>query len=112
MRALSLGDLKPGMTLADPVNDMQGTLLLKRGAVLTEKSVLMLKSWGVTDALVDGEPEKDDEEGAPDAREMEAIELELKEKFGELAESPVMAEIMRVAGGLLRKRFLIKRMEQ
>ncbi len=111
MRALGLGELKPGMTLAESVNDMQGMLLLKEGVALTEKSILMLKSWGVDNALVEGEPDEGDEEGAPDAREMEAIDLGLKEKFAELAEGPVMAEIMRAAGILLRKRFLKKRME-
>lgn len=112
MRPLGLGDLKPGMTLADSVNDMQGMLLLKEGAVLTDKSILMLKSWGVTDVIVEGEPENGDDEGAPDAREMEGVDLALKEKFAELSDAPVMAEIMRVAGVLLRKRLLKKRLEQ
>ncbi len=112
MRALDLEELKPGMTLADPVNDMQGMLLLKEGVALTDKSILMLKSWGVDNVLVEGEPEEGDEEGAPDFREMEAIDLGLKEKFAELTEDPVMAEIMRAAGVLLRKRLLKKRMEQ
>ncbi len=111
MRALSLGELKPGMTLADPVNDLQGRLLLKQGAVLTEKSLLMLKSWGVTDALVEGEPEDGDEEGGPDVQEMEAIDDALEEKFAGMTKNPVMAEIKRVAGSLLRKRFLKMRME-
>ncbi len=104
--------MKPGMRLADPVNDMQGMLLLKEGVALTEKSILMLKSWGVDNVLVEGEPEEGDEEGAPDAREMAAIDQGLKVKFGALAKNPVMAEIMRAAGGLLRKRFLKKRMDQ
>ncbi|MCP4691869.1 MAG: hypothetical protein GY859_27740 [Desulfobacterales bacterium] len=111
MRALSLADLKPGMTLADPVNDMQGMLLLKRGSVLTEKSILMLKSWGVTDALVEGEPEEGDEEGGPDEQEMEAIDQGLEEKFADVTDDPVMAEIKRAAGAMLQKRFLKKRME-
>ena len=47
MRPILLKDACAGMSLAaDAVNGQQ-MLLLKKGTALTEKSLQMLKSWGV-----------------------------------------------------------------
>ncbi len=104
---LNLREVKPGMVLAEPVENHQGMLLLNRGTELSSKNVRVLKSWGVIKVYVEGE----DNEGIKNANEherkvREAIERGLKERFIEVLEDPVMVEIMRVAIRRLEKRAL------
>ncbi len=109
MIALSLSKLKPGMVLAEPAHNFQGVLLLDAGAKLSENNIRILKSWGVTRVCVEGkgkEKKKGDVEALNEARS--AIEKELEEKFSDIPDNPVMMEIMRVAGNVLEKRFLMK----
>ena len=106
---LKIAKLKPGMTLAEPVHSPQGVLLSKKGAELTEKDIWVLKSWGVTKAWVDGEDI--DGKNRDVKRENEArtsIENELKEKFSDVLDDPVMMEIMRVASRELLEKFFDK----
>ena len=101
---LRLDELKPGMILAEPVYNQQELLLLEQGTALTKKRIWMLKTWGLEQVCVRGKPRGDDE-GA-DAAGMETketIEKELKEKFADVADDPVMAEIMKAAGRQLQK---------
>ncbi len=109
MIILSLGKLKPGMVLAEPVRNFQGLLLLDAGAKLSEKNIRILKSWGVAKASVEGESKRKkrgDSESEKEARL--AIEKKLEEKFSDVMTDPVMLEIMRVAGNVLNERFIMK----
>ena len=105
MVVLDVSELKPGMVLAKPVFNHQELLLLETGAKITEKNIRMFKSWGVTAVWVKGDsPDDDTEDIRPDAESREAIELELKEKFAEVLDNPVMLEIMRAASSVLGQR--------
>lgn len=107
MKILDPESLKPKMILAEPVYNFQEILLLKKGTTLSEKNIRMLKSWGVTDVWIKGKSkEKTDKEVEPLYEKEKAIENELKEKFLEVLDDPVMVEIMRVAGNQLKKRII------
>jgi len=109
MISLSLGRLKPGMVLAEPVHNFQGMLLLDAGATLTGKHIRILKSWGVTKISVEGANKRKksgDSESGSEARL--AVEKKLKKKFSEVMNDPVMMEIMRVAANVLEARSLMR----
>tara|TARA_B100000315_G_scaffold256953_1_gene304298 strand:- start:1953 stop:2297 length:345 start_codon:yes stop_codon:yes gene_type:complete len=46
---IKLKNLKVGMVLARDAEDLNGRVLLKSGAKITEKNLKILKSWGVTE---------------------------------------------------------------
>ena len=108
MKALKLGELSPGMVLAKSVYNYQDVLLLNEGIELSEKSIWILRSWGVTNVWVEGDiemaPGSDVE---PEDQGKEIIEKQLKEKFSEVLGDQVMVEIMRVARKHLEKRLLV-----
>jgi len=104
MILLHLDELKPGMILAEPVYNQQELLLLEQGTALTKKRIWMLKTWGMGQVYVKGRPRGDGEgTGAAGMETKETIEKELKEKFADVADDPVMAEIMKAAGRQLQK---------
>jgi hypothetical protein len=109
MIPLSLGRLKPGMVLAEPVHNFQGMLLLDSGATLTGKHIQILKSWGVTKISVEGESQRKKSGDAGSGSEARlAVEKEMKKKFSEVMSDPVMMEIMRVAANVLEARALMR----
>lgn len=55
MSIVKTHDLKTGMTLAKEVQNLSNRILLPEGTVLTEKHILNLKAWGITDAEVQEE---------------------------------------------------------
>ena len=102
---LKLDELKAGMLLAKPVFNHQELLLLETGAKITVKNIRMFKSWGIAAIWVKSDFADDDSEDVrPDAESQGAIELELKEKFVEVLDNPVMLEIMRAASSVLSQR--------
>jgi hypothetical protein len=105
LNLLKLDELKLGMILAEPVVNKQELLLLEQGTALTKKRIWMLKTWGIEQVCVKGKPRGDDE-GAEEAgmETKETIEKELKEKFADVADDPVMTEIMKSASRQLQKR--------
>ncbi len=93
------------MILSEPVFDLHGLLLLKKGAKLSKKNISMLKSWGVVSVIVDGEFEEDYKQlYCFDKKVKETIDNELKEKFSGVLNNPVMEEIKRAACRLLVKK--------
>ena len=104
MIRVNIADLKPGMVLAQSVQNHQGVLLLDAGTKITKKNIRIFKSWGVTDVFVAGQL---DEPGV--AGEMtgtaanEAVKMELKEKFLDVMDDSVMVEIFNAASKLLMK---------
>jgi hypothetical protein len=46
MAQLKLQQISPGLTVAKPVYNLHGLLLLKEGTVIDEKNIVMLKTWG------------------------------------------------------------------
>ncbi|UCF93853.1 MAG: hypothetical protein JSW39_06745 [Desulfobacterales bacterium] len=99
-----LDNLKPGMILAKPVYNSQNLLLLRAGVRISAQNIGVFKSWGVSRVAVRGQPERNLDRVAKlqnDARE--AIAKDLKEKFADVLDDPVMEAIMEAAGRQLQK---------
>lgn len=102
MIPISVEALKTGMTLAKAVYNHQESLLLEAGAKITEKSIRMFKSWGVTSVWVKGDsPDAKPRNMSSEAESVAEIESKLAEKFADVIEHPVMAEIMRASSRVL-----------
>ncbi len=54
MGVISVNDLKEGMVLVCEVSNKHGNILLERGDTLNEKHIMLLKSWGITEADIEG----------------------------------------------------------
>jgi hypothetical protein len=95
---LNIDDIKPGMILAQPVRNRQGILLLEAGARITGKNIRIFKSWGVNEIAIKGE-RSDSKDAAEDAevQGQESIEKQLKEKFCDVLDDPVMVAIFNAA---------------
>lgn len=52
MQTVAIRNIKPLMTLAEPVENFAGQLLLSKGAVLTNNHIKNLKAWGVTEVAI------------------------------------------------------------
>lgn len=59
MGLISLNDIRPGMILAGEVKDRNGRVLLAAGQEITEKHLKIFKTWGVTDANIQGASQED-----------------------------------------------------
>jgi hypothetical protein len=95
---VSIDDLKPGMVLELPVKNSQGVLLLEAGARITKKNIRIFKSWGVTGVTIKGQAARaGDAAGQSDLRTREPDAIQLKEKFSEVLDNPVMVEIYKAA---------------
>jgi hypothetical protein len=98
MIRVGIEELKPGMILERPVKNHQGILLLEAGAKITKKNIRIFKSWGVDEITVKGEVTRaDDTPGQPEPRINESDEMQLKEKFADVLDDPVMVEILNAA---------------
>ena len=101
---LKTEDLKPGMILAQPVRNRQGVLLLEAGAKVSKKNIRIFKSWGVCQISIKGhQTETEGRTGDTEIRVKESIEKELKKKFCDVLDDPVMVEIFNAAGKQLMR---------
>ena len=104
MIRLKIEKLKPGMVLAQSVYNQQDLLLLEKDTSLSKKRIWMLKTWGIDWVSVKG---KSQGEGRGDVEAeletKESIEAELKAKFSDVIDEPIMQEIMKTASRLLYK---------
>jgi hypothetical protein len=104
MIAVEVSDLKPGMILAKPVYNHQELLLLEAGARVTEKNIRMFKSWGVISVEVKGDvPQASGNPNDSGTETGKSIEIDLRAKFADVLNDPVMLEIMRAASRVLSK---------
>jgi hypothetical protein len=107
MIRIDLDKAKPGMVLAKPVYNLQEMLLLKERVQLTERNIQVLRAWGIGEIWIDGDADHGEEQGAPDHHTLRiGINKVLEEKFANVADDPVMMEIMRLAGNQLERRLL------
>ncbi len=99
MGILNINDLKPGMVLAQAALNRHGTVILGEGSVLTEKHINSFKTWGVTEADIEGvdseQVVKKEMEALSDDI-VESIERELEEFFPPFEANPVMGEIYKI----------------
>lgn len=99
MGVLNIDDLKAGMVLAEDVTNKHGDVLLVKGSEVSEKHIMVLKAWGVTDVNVEGvdraQVEREETQGlSPEA--VASVDEELKELFPDFGDDPLMQEIYRV----------------
>jgi hypothetical protein len=105
MIRLRIDELKPGMILAQSVYNQQDLLLLEKNSALTKKRIWMIKTWGIDQVSVKGQPKEDDRtDFEVEFESKESIEKELKAKFADVIDDPIMQEIMKAAGRQLQKR--------
>ena len=104
MICVNIVDLKPGMVLAQSVRNHQGVLLLDAGTKITKKNIRIFKSWGVIEVSVKGELDELKAAGeTPVAGVKDTAEMELKARFSNVLDDPVMVEIFNAACKLLIK---------
>ncbi len=90
--------LKSGMVLAEEVQNHVGQKLLPEGIQLTEKHILNLKTWGVTEVNIQGD--ESEIESAQGAENIDPKKLAKAEKEAQLLfrhsnqDHPVVAELM------------------
>jgi len=101
---LKIDELKPGMILAEPVYNQSGSLLLEKDTSLTKRRIWMLKTWGIDKVGLKGKSKA----GGKTAIETEmatkeTIEKELRAKFEDTVDDPVMETIMKAAARQLQK---------
>ena len=93
------------MILAESVYNQQELLLLEKDTALTKKRIWILKTWGINRVYVKGKPKEDGRTAVEIEREnRESIEKELKAKFEDVIDNPVMKEIMKAAQRQLLKK--------
>jgi hypothetical protein len=103
---LSIEGIKSGMILARPVRNHQGVLLLDGGARISKKNIRIFKSWGVLEITIKGNPaEAASRPEDSEIRVKEEIEMQLKEKFSDVLDDPVMVAIFNAAGKQLMRDF-------
>lgn len=59
MGELHIQYLQPGMELAEDICSFNGSTLLKKGAILTEKHLHAFDMWGITEANIKGVESED-----------------------------------------------------
>jgi hypothetical protein len=100
---LRVDDLKPGMVLAEPVYNQQQLLLLEQDTALTKKRIWMLKTWGIERVRIKGKSKADGKTAIEaELESRKTIQKELKAKFADVIDDPVMQEIMKAAGRQLQ----------
>ena len=98
MPILNLDDVKPGMTLAQPVYTHQDRLLLEAGRRVSEKHLRIFKSWGVATVAVKGSAAGDGSASiGADVSAAGVADDAFRARFAGLLEDPVMVAIMEAA---------------
>lgn len=98
MKHVGIEELKPGVILGQPVKNRQGVLLLEAGVRITKKNIRIFKSWGVTGVTVKGEVARETgSAGQPEPRINPSEAMQLKEKFTDVLDDPVMVAIFNAA---------------
>ena len=107
MRRLLTRDVKPKMRLALPVKDHYGVLLLGKRVDLTDKSIRLLKSWGIPEVFVEGKADPENAEPSRLAKQItQRVEAELARRFQQTQPESFMEEIRCVAADILKQRYM------
>ncbi|MCK4709101.1 MAG: hypothetical protein KAU21_10830, partial [Gammaproteobacteria bacterium] len=84
MAVIRISRIKPDQEVAIDVKDRSGRVLLSAGTKLTEKTIKIIKSWGVMEIDVLGdvaETENNIEHSNIDTGAFQLLELELSNRF-------------------------------
>lgn len=105
MGIVAIENIETGMTLASDVHDRSGRMLLGAGAELTQKHLVVFRTWGVLEADIEGFGSDDTSDALPadiDPVELAAAERETALLFRHTNRShPAIVELMKLAA--LRK---------
>lgn len=105
MGKVAIDNIETGMVLASDVHDRSGRMLLGAGAELTQKHLVIFRTWGVLEADIAGMGSEDAADLIPadiDPQELAAAEQALEPLFRHTNRShPAIVELMRLAA--LRK---------
>lgn len=71
MGTLNINNIRIGMELAEDLTNFEGRILLKAGAILNEKHLITLNTWGITEAEIVEVDENQLDEPALDALDEE-----------------------------------------
>jgi hypothetical protein len=96
MSRVNLNDVEDGMVLLSEVSNKHGKVMLKPGDRLTGKTVMLLKSWGITEVDVeghDGDVVEGEEKDGLTSDIMASIEKELKDQFFDFTDNPFMERL-------------------
>jgi hypothetical protein len=105
MPNLILDDVKPGMTLAQPVYTHQERLLLEAGRRISERHLRIFKSWGVATVAVKGSVAGDGSTSmGADASAPGPPDDTFRARFAGALDEPVMVAIMEAAARQLAGR--------
>lgn len=92
------------MILTESVYNQQDLLLLEKDTALTKRRIWILKTWGIKRVSVKGKPKADGKTDIEiEIESRESIESELKAKFEDVIDDPVMKQIMKAAQRQLLK---------
>lgn len=101
MGKVAIDMLEVGMKLASDVHDRSGRMLLGIGAELTQKHLLIFRTWGVIEADIEGVGDTDSDDLLPadmDPALLAATEVALKNRFRHVDTShPAMHELLKLA---------------
>lgn len=101
MGMLPIDNLEIGMVLANDVQDRNGRMLLGAGAELTQKHLVIFRTWGVMEADIAGIDYADDTPSLPaeiDPAELAAAEEVLLPLFCYTGtDHPALRELLRIA---------------
>ncbi len=90
--------VRAGMTLAAPVLDRRGRMLIPAGHELSERHVQALRTWAIAHVEVEGEPEVSSERVSVDPELAAAAERIVAERVARNdATHPLVAELFRFA---------------
>ena len=84
MAVIRISNIKAGQVAASDVKDRSGRTLLATGTELTEKTIKIIKSWGVVEVDIVGdvpEPQFGSDIPEMDPEQLHLIELELSQRF-------------------------------
>ncbi len=99
MAILQLDALQPGMVLAADATQLNGRVLLRAGATLTEQHLRVFRMWGLSEAdIVGADPERlhDAKLAAADPAHLERQRATLTDRFRHTDNThPVMVELFR-----------------
>ena len=105
MGKVAIENIETGMVLAGDVHDRTGRMLLGAGAELTQKHLVIFRTWGVLEADIAGQGDDEAASQIPadvDPVELAAAEQELAHLFQHANRThPAIIELMRLAA--LRK---------
>ncbi|MDD2736134.1 MAG: hypothetical protein PHF56_19560 [Desulfuromonadaceae bacterium] len=105
MGTVAIENIETGMVLASDVRDRSGRMLLGAGAELTQKHLVIFRTWGILEADIEGQGSNDAAGQIPadvDPLELAAAEQALAPLFRHTnLNHPVIIELLRLAA--LRK---------